>query len=918
MKPNAFNTLVSSTTALAFVLGAASSQAQVTLYAEYHLGEALSLSGVNKLPQDSSGNTRHFPSQIGGSTALVQTTGVSATGSTAYLDTSMAGNQGFFFNDNALFTGLGTNNFAFGIYARGGTGATAAAAAGDVFQLGANSNNTYKLSLESTGWRASSANISFIGTTAAFTTNTWVHLALIRNNGQTAFFVNGVQQGGNFATAPTIGAPYLSQAPGNAANANFDGHIDEARIVTFPAGEPTANILSVLTNSVVVPPGNNGTWVSITDGLWSDDTKWQDAVIATDVDRTATFSASSGLIVVDLDSNRTIGNLVFSNSDYTISGANVLTLSASGTPGISVDTGLTATLDTTVGGFVGLNKTGLGTLILSKPNNSYSGKTTISGGILQITGRLGSGTYANAISISTGSTLQFSSSAGQTLSGAITGLGGITKDISGDLFLTNAGNTYSGITAVSAGRIQVGAATHLSSGATSIVQSGTGQIFSNSTATISNQSNISSIGYNEGDARGTTIGAIRLNGGTLSGPVTLSGNSRIGGFSGIAGTQTNTISGKITGGFGIDFFGGQNVDNVAQVIVLTNPANDYTGATTILNGTFGTANNLAGVSTTLRLGASGVIPDGASAGNVVFAIPHTNNNNTTLALDLFGSNETINGLTVNAGTFNTRITNTAAAANSVLTIGANDTTSSFSGTITDSGVGRTLAITKIGTGTLTLAGIHSYSGDTTVSDGTLTLGNPNPSNQASTVTVDTDAFLELNYVGTDTVGELVIGNTPKGVGEYGNSSSMFPVIPLSQITGSGTITVSPAGFSAWQTANVTSQTIDLDHDSDGVSNGVEFFLGGTTNTTGFTTPLPGVDKALDGTLSVTWAKAATYPAVALYGTDYSVETSETLTGEWTLETLGGGNITQSASDVKYTFPTPLGSKRFARLKVTGP
>ncbi len=229
------------------LLGLASSQAAVILYAEYHLGEAGSL-GTNKLPQDSSGNARHFVAEIGGTTALTQTTGVSAPGSTVYLDTSMAGNQGFFFGDNSQFTALGTDNFAFGVYARGGTGASATTAAGDVFQLGANVNNTYKLSLESTGWRASSANISYIGSTATFSTDTWVHLALIRNNGQTGFFVNGVQQGGNFATAPVIGAPYLSQAPGNAANANFDGHLDEARIVTFTSGESTVNIMNALTN----------------------------------------------------------------------------------------------------------------------------------------------------------------------------------------------------------------------------------------------------------------------------------------------------------------------------------------------------------------------------------------------------------------------------------------------------------------------------------------------------------------------------------------------------------------------------------------------------------------------------------------------------------------------------------------------
>jgi Family of unknown function (DUF6288) len=122
-----------------------------------------------------------------------------------------------------------------------------------------------------------------------------------------------------------------------------------------------------------------------------------------------------------------------------------------------------------------------------------------------------------------------------------------------------------------------------------------------------------------------------------------------------------------------------------------------------------------------------------------------------------------------------------------------------------------------------------------------------------------------------------------------------------------------AGFSEWKSANATAQTMDLDHDNDGVPNGIEFFLGGTTSTTGPTT-LPGVSKN-NGALSITWVKSATYSGI--YGIDYRVETSDTLTGIWTPETLGG-NVTVSGNDVKYTYPAPLGTRKFTRLRVTGP
>ncbi len=97
---------------------------------------------------------------------------------------------------------------------------------------------------------------------------------------------------------------------------------------------------------------------------------------------------------------------------------------------------------------------------------------------------------------------------------------------------------------------------------------------------------------------------------------------------------------------------------------------------------------------------------------------------------------------------------------------------------------------------------------------------------------------------------------------------------------------------------------------------MEYFLGGDTSTTGFTS-LPGVINNV-GTLSVTWTKAATgYDGN--YLTDFVVQTSETLaTGSWVTADEGAGpdKVEITGNDVKYTFPP--GSGKFARLKVTGP
>ena len=123
---------------------------------------------------------------------------------------------------------------------------------------------------------------------------------------------------------------------------------------------------------------------------------------------------------------------------------------------------------------------------------------------------------------------------------------------------------------------------------------------------------------------------------------------------------------------------------------------------------------------TLQVGNPAAIPSGAGYGNVEV--------NGTLDLD--GQNVTINGLS-GSGT----VTNNGSEA-STLTVGANDQTSEFAGTITD-GSG-SVALVKIGTGTLTLSAAEShkrgaltltgndndYSGGTTVSAGVLDATGP--------------------------------------------------------------------------------------------------------------------------------------------------------------------------------------------------
>ncbi|MCK9595117.1 MAG: autotransporter domain-containing protein [Candidatus Omnitrophica bacterium] len=178
-----------------------------------------------------------------------------------------------------------------------------------------------------------------------------------------------------------------------------------------------------------------------------------------------------------------------------------------------------------------------------------------------------------------------------------------------------------------------------------------------------------------------------------------------------AGNGGVTLSGIIANGGGGTV--AINQDSDTSELTLSG-ANTYTGATTVTAGT---------------LKAAGAGTNAFGTGSAVTVASNA-------ILDVNGTRETIGSL-AGAGT----VTNNAFGTAVTLTVGSNNTSTTFSGVIKD-GVSA-LFFTKSGAGTLTLSNANTYGGDTNINAGTVVAGNANALGNGSAVTVANGATLDV-------------------------------------------------------------------------------------------------------------------------------------------------------------------------------
>ncbi|WOK36286.1 autotransporter-associated beta strand repeat-containing protein [Sphingomonas sp. C3-2] len=469
-----------------------------------------------------------------------------------------------------------------------------------------------------------------------------------------------------------------------------------------------------------------------------------------------------------------------------------------------------------ISGTGALIQNGTGTLILTGAN-AYTGGTTINAGTLQIgdggtTGTLGTGNIVNNAS------LIFNRSNDITVTNAISGSGTLTKAGTGNLTL-NAANSFTGGFNLQGGSLTLGNNTAL--GASLLTVSGASTLNANTGINLGNAitlnagltidgTNNITLGSLIGGTGGLTFngtGTLALNGAsTFQGGVTVaSGTLSIGNNAALGTTAGGTVvqngaalevraAGDILEALTINGFG---VGNAGALRNLTDGA-AYRGAITLasdssiiadqtmvlgtINGdghnlTLGVAageaiyvntgiSNAAGLIkqgdgfVELRAGSASTLtgPLTINAGSVGLLGGSALNDDVAVTINAgqleIGASETIGSL---AGAGTVRID----TANQTLTVGGNNTSTTYSGVIREIS-GMAGGLTKAGTGTLTLTGANSYTGATTVNGGTLRV---NGSLGSGAVTVNNGATLggSGSIGGAVTVlsgGTLSAGNSP--------------------------------------------------------------------------------------------------------------------------------------------------------------
>jgi fibronectin-binding autotransporter adhesin len=361
----------------------------------------------------------------------------------------------------------------------------------------------------------------------------------------------------------------------------------------------------------------------------------------------------------------------------------------------------------------------------------------------------------------------------------------------------------------------------------------------------------------------------------------------------------NSAGNYVISGTGV-ISGAATLTKMGSSTLTLSTANTYTGLTTVSGGTLIAASNSA-------LGSSTAATAGLSIG--------------AAAVDFTSAAPAIASLTSTVAGASVVLGNSANSTATVLTVGGNNASTIFGGSISDLSVTNSAAVgslIKVGTGTLTLTAVNTYTGTTTINAGTLKL-DANQGGSISTtlpLILGGGTFTLLGKTGaatSDTIGGLTL-NSGSGSGfavDGGNSTStsLNVVGPITATTAGTSLNISTAtsgsttGIVTTTQANVNgilSGRITL-NGSDFAANGVTpgtSPIGAPTYTAISTSGGTNSNNSLVNNSAALGAGITTTNSLKI--TDTSAGQSLTIDGGKTLALTSGGLLFTGASDYSIT------------------
>ena len=499
-----------------------------------------------------------------------------------------------------------------------------------------------------------------------------------------------------------------------------------------------------------------------------------------------------------LNTNYEINSLTFTGTGTANTAGSIIASGAGGPFSLTLDGASGITVASGSGANTISTNVVLGTAATQTWANNSTSLLTVSGGV--------SGTNKNLVVTTT------AGGGDTTISGSvILGNGTVTKSGAGTLSFTGVtANTYTGLTTVSGGELDLGKTGVNAIGGSLTVTAGTAKLTGTGGDQIANSGTVTVNGATAAfDLNGkteTVAGVSLQGGGTIQDVATGGALTSTTNFDMQSGTATAVLTGSV------------GLDKTTAGTVILGGANSYTGATTVTTGIL-RVQNATGLGTTA---AGTSVTSGA-----------------TLQIDnvsVVGEALTLNGTGVgNAGALTG--TGTAASSGTVslatdssVGVTAGGDTLTLSGVISGSGTG----LTKVGAGTVALSGANTYTGATAVSGGTLQLGSGGSTGSISTasaISVASGATFAVNQTDTVVQGTDFSGAAITGAGNVTQAGSGTTVLTAANSYGTTTVTGGTllVGNNASTTATTGTGAVTV---GDGTNAAV---LGGTGIVTGNTT-----------------------------------------------------------------------------------